>query len=141
MKAASTLQYTLPGVPSVYYGDEAGLEGGADPFNRCCFPWGGEDCELVRRYAELGRIRRENDCFAGGEFVPVSAALGCVAYARLKDGDGVIVIANMNCHSIEYYLPPEWHGAQLLLGGDSRDGSAVNIDAFSAAILKTKAAI
>ena len=40
MKMASAIQYTLPGVPSLYYGDEAGMEGYQDPFNRGCYPWG-----------------------------------------------------------------------------------------------------
>jgi glycosidase len=40
MKMASALQFTLPGVPSIYYGDEAGMQGYKDPFNRCCYPWG-----------------------------------------------------------------------------------------------------
>ena len=40
LKVASAMQYTLPGFPCVYYGDEAGMEGYRDPFNRCCYPWG-----------------------------------------------------------------------------------------------------
>ena len=40
---ASFLQFTLPGAPSIYYGDEAGMEGYRDPFNRRTFPWGRED--------------------------------------------------------------------------------------------------
>ena len=43
LKCAAALQYTLPGVPSVYYGDEAGLQGYKDPFNRGCYPWGKEN--------------------------------------------------------------------------------------------------
>ena len=42
LKLASLMQYTLPGIPCVYYGDEAGMEGYRDPFNRVCFPWGHE---------------------------------------------------------------------------------------------------
>ena len=34
LKAAMALQFFLPGVPSIYYGDEAGLQGYKDPFNR-----------------------------------------------------------------------------------------------------------
>lgn len=43
---ASFLQFTLPGAPSIYYGDEAGMEGGKDPFNRRTYPWGREDTDL-----------------------------------------------------------------------------------------------
>ncbi|MCL2798501.1 MAG: glycoside hydrolase family 13 protein, partial [Firmicutes bacterium] len=45
LKMATVLQYTLPGCPCVYYGDEAGLEGFEDPFNRRCYPWGRENQE------------------------------------------------------------------------------------------------
>ena len=37
-KLAAVIQYTLPGVPSLFYGDEAGIEGCGDPFCRAGFP-------------------------------------------------------------------------------------------------------
>jgi len=58
LKAAMALQFFLPGVPSIYYGDEAGLQGYKDPFNRRCYPWGHEDKELINYVAELGRVRK-----------------------------------------------------------------------------------
>ena len=59
MKCASLLQYFLPGVPSVYYGDEVFSEGYRDPFNRRTYPWGREDGELLEWYKKLGKIRSE----------------------------------------------------------------------------------
>ncbi len=59
LKLASMLQYLLPGVPCLYYGDEAGLEGYRDPFNRACYPWGREDAELLDWYRALGKMRAE----------------------------------------------------------------------------------
>ena len=56
---ASFLQYTLPGSPSLYYGDEALMEGHKDPFNRRPFPWGREDWELQNHFKRLGRLRRD----------------------------------------------------------------------------------
>ena len=57
LKLASLIQYLLPGVPCLYYGDEAGMEGYRDPFNRACYPWGREDQELLRWYETLGALR------------------------------------------------------------------------------------
>ena len=54
LKLAATLQYTLVGLPSLYYGDEAGLTGGSDPFCRGCYPWGNENSELLSFYKKLG---------------------------------------------------------------------------------------
>ena len=58
---AAAVQYTLPGVPCLYYGDEAGLCGMADPFNRGTYPWGREDEELVKYFQTLGQLRRSHD--------------------------------------------------------------------------------
>ena len=58
LKLASLLQFLLPGVPSVYYGDEVGLQGYEDPMNRAPFPWGKEDEEILAHYRFLGGLRK-----------------------------------------------------------------------------------
>ncbi|MCQ2491409.1 MAG: glycoside hydrolase family 13 protein [Ruminococcus sp.] len=58
LKTAMALQFFLPGVPSIYYGDEAGMQGYKDPFNRGCYPWGSEDTELINYVSELSRVRK-----------------------------------------------------------------------------------
>ena len=60
LKLASVLQYFLPGVPSLYYGDEAGMEGFEDPINRRPFPWGKEDRDILSHYQKLGELRKDN---------------------------------------------------------------------------------
>ena len=59
LQMAVFLQFTLPGCPSVYYGDEALMEGYKDPFNRRTYPWGREDKEILGFFRHLGRLRRE----------------------------------------------------------------------------------
>lgn len=59
VKIASLIQYMLPGVPCLYYGDEAGLFGHVDPFCRRFYPWGRENAELIQHYRELGKLRRQ----------------------------------------------------------------------------------
>ena len=67
LKVASTLQYTLPGVPCVFYGDETGKQGFEDPLNRGTYPWGREDTELVEHYRALGKIRAQYKDLLQGE--------------------------------------------------------------------------
>ncbi|MCQ2439978.1 MAG: glycoside hydrolase family 13 protein [Oscillospiraceae bacterium] len=67
LKLLSVLQYALPGVPCIYYGDEAGMLGGADPYNRGSFPWGREDAELTEHYRRLGVWYRAHPCLREGE--------------------------------------------------------------------------
>lgn len=63
LKLASLIQMTLPGVPCIYYGDEAGMEGYNDPFNRRCYPWGKEDSRLFAWYHALGSLRKSHRHF------------------------------------------------------------------------------
>lgn len=61
LKLAVLLQMTLPGAPSVYYGDEVGLTGGGDPDNRRVYPWtdtgGAPDTSLYATYRSLIGMR------------------------------------------------------------------------------------
>ncbi len=135
LKTAAAIQFTLPGVPSIYYGDEAGMTGYKDPFNRGCYPWGNENSELIEWYQALGKIRKENTALYDGSFHPVSEAAGCIAYVRSTYGNRIMLIANRNVHPITYYLPTDWHGAKLLLGGNGIDHTSVDIPAYGAVIL------
>ncbi len=95
MKIAATLQYTLPGVPCLYYGDEAGLEGFEDPFNRRCYPWGQEDRNCLKMYKKLGAVRtREKAILSDGKYVPMSAENGVFAFRRESDAGELVIIAN-----------------------------------------------
>lgn len=57
---ATFLQYTLPGIPSVYYGDEVGLYGFRDPYCRMAYPYGKEDTEILSFFKDLGAVRKKN---------------------------------------------------------------------------------
>lgn len=134
LKCAAALQYTLPGVPSVYYGDEAGLQGYKDPFNRGCYPWGKENQELVTFYRTMGEIRRNNKVFSDGFFSPVSSMLGCVAFRRHNENGDIMIIVNRNEHSIMYGLPELYKSAKTLYGDNIVNGE-VYIDGCSFVIL------
>ena len=135
LKIAAAIQYTLPGVPSLYYGDEAGMQGYKDPFNRVCYPWGSENQDLLSYYKKLGEIRKECHCLKEGTFFTVSEMLSCLAFTRQDKTDRIFVVVNRNEQEIDYYLPEEWKNAQSLLGEKVRNGS-VHLPALSAAILK-----
>lgn len=91
LKMAALLQYTLVGLPSLYYGDEAGLTGYGDPFCRGCYPWGKEDTELLEFYKTLGKARRACSAFKEGELSFLSVGLGYVIFSR-TDGESTAII-------------------------------------------------
>jgi len=96
LKIASAVQYTVYGVPSVFYGDEAGLEGYHDPFCRKPFPWGKENAEILDFYKKLGAIRAENSVFADGEFKLEYAEGGFISYSREKNGEKISIAVNVS---------------------------------------------
>ena len=97
LKIAAALQYTAYGIPSVFYGDEVGLEGYGDPFCRMPFPWSDIDgtyrSEILDYYKMLGKMRKD-EVFDGGDFKIFSHTENAIAYAREKNGRRILVIAN-----------------------------------------------
>jgi len=96
LKLASALQFTLPGVPCVYYGDEAGMDGGADPFNRRCYPWGYEDQQLISWYKKLSHIRKAQPCFKDGKYELAEARSGVFSFTRGEDDGRVLTAVNVS---------------------------------------------
>jgi len=135
MKLISAIQFTLPGVPCIYYGDEAGLEGGRDPFNRGCYPWGGEDTGLLEHYKLLGEIRKTCPALIDGEFEQISAAGGCLAFARTERNNSVLTVANRSDSEISFKLDERWHTSKVLLGHEPVCDGSIRVAACSAAIL------
>lgn len=137
LKLASVIQFTLPGVPCIYYGDEAGMQGYKDPFNRFFFPWGKENIQITEHYKKLGQMRRGCDCLKQGEFYTLSEMLGCLAYIRKGTKDSILVIINRNDHNISYHLPYDWHSTECVFGNKSVNHE-VELDALGAVVLRRK---
>lgn len=91
---AYTLLYFLPGLPCLYYGDEAGVSGWRDPFNRTPYPWGHEDAELTACFRLLGRIYRENPFLADASFTPIVSTGDLFLYTRKGNGRALSVAVN-----------------------------------------------
>ena len=83
---ASFLQYTLPGSPSLYYGDEACMEGYRDPFNRRPYPWGREDPEFLAHFLRLGQLRKEFEALRLGDIQFFEACDKHVGFTRSYKG-------------------------------------------------------
>lgn len=96
LKIASLLQFTLCGVPSVYYGDETGMQGYGDPLNRQTYPWDNQDVELIKWYKFLGNLRSKYSAFANGEFCEIYAQGGTFIFKRSTDKSEVMIAINLD---------------------------------------------
>ena len=109
---------SMPGVPCVYYGDEAGLEGAADPFCRRTFPWGHEDRDLQAYYKRLIALRHAHPVLRSGYcrvFAPCPDVL-CVlrtfeggkdAFGREQENELAITMINRSARAQEIFLTAE----------------------------------
>ena len=93
---AAFLQYTLPGSPSLYYGDEAGMEGHKDPFNRRTYPWGRENRMLLEFYRQLGQMRKTCQALRLGDIDFTYATDHRLAFVRRYKEKSVRIYVNRN---------------------------------------------
>lgn len=103
LKMATAMLYTLPGLPTIYYGDEAGLQGFKDPFCRRCMPWDNIDKTIYEWYRVLGDIRKE-DVLKDGEYSEDVCENGVFSFIRKKGNNQLITIINNSNYEYIYHL-------------------------------------
>ena len=85
LQMAYTALATLPGVPSIFYGDEAGMQGYGDPFNRLPFPWHRINKDILSHYQTIGRLRKENPVYREGSFALLRLDEYVLIFIRFDD--------------------------------------------------------
>ncbi len=118
VRLAALVLFTFPGSPTVYYGDEAGMEGFEDPLNRGTYPWGREDSALLDYFARLGTLRRETPCLQRGgiEYLCTSGSL--LVYARSGEGQRLVTAVNAGESAQTFSFPCPDPAVQDRLSGE-----------------------
>jgi glycosidase len=98
---ATVLQFCLPGSPSIYYGDEALMQGGKDPFNRRTYPWGREDAQLLEHFRMLGQLRKKSKALQLGDAEFYLAADGEIGFYRTWENQRIKIYVNRNTDVFE----------------------------------------
>ncbi len=136
VRMAALLQYTLPGVPCIYYGDEIGMQGYLDPFCRGCFPWDDMDEALLAFYRKLGEIRtkRYPEIFQGGAYREVFADSACLVFERRKGERRLYIYCNNSAS--EYRMKFDGTARELLSG--KREKGVLEIRAHAYGIVEVE---
>jgi len=123
LRLAAFLQFTLPGMASIYYGDEAGAEGFDDPFCRRYYPWGREDTELRDYFAHLARLKNNTYALKEGSVWVERAGDGVLIFKRPTQSETAWICVNRSKH--ELLLPK---GMELRFGSNvSFDGEQYRV--------------
>lgn len=106
-KMAVTIQMTMPGVPLIYYGDEAGVLGGKDPLNRKTYPWGNENKVILDFYRYITALRNRYDSLKKGdiEFYRIDKDVLC--YKRTINKENILIVINRNEHKSFHIIADE----------------------------------
>lgn len=111
------LQFTMIGTPCIYYGDEIGMMGYKDPFNRACFDWENRDEDIFQHIRALCEMRKKHrDFFAEAKFMPVSFTDSICCYLRIKGGEAVFVAVNRSLGTCKLPKLTEFTQTETILG-------------------------
>ncbi|MEO7839273.1 MAG: glycoside hydrolase family 13 protein, partial [Anaerolineales bacterium] len=111
LRIASLIQFTMPGAPTVYYGDEVGMTGDDDPDDRRTYPWpdlgGSPDTNLFAHYQTLSGLRRQNPALTDGDIRILLADddADVVAYGRKLNNQAAVVVVNRGDQSQSVAIP------------------------------------
>ena len=95
LRMAAVIQFTMPGSPTIYYGDEAGRQGFEDPFNRRTYPWGAEDREILAFYRRLCEVRADSETLIRGELrFDTGENDALLRYERTLGRSRIIILVN-----------------------------------------------
>ncbi len=135
LELATIFQMTFPGAPGIYYGDEFEMEGGDDPGCRGAVDWTGPDTGMSRVIPELAELRRKERALRLGEFRPVAAGDGLVAFAREAESRRIVVAINRGSLPAGFRL--DVPTSSLVWGSGEVEGGECIVQERSAVILAT----
>ena len=121
LRLGALVLFAFPGSPTIYYGDEAGLEGFEDPFNRRTFPWGREDEELLAWYRALGAARGQLEALRRGELTWLYTRGRVLAFLRGEGERAVLAAVNAGDRPEAITLP--WPARDWMTGGELPAGA------------------
>ena len=137
LRMAYAILATVPGIPAIFYGDEAGLEGYHDPFNRMPYPWGREDHKLINYFRQIGRIRRDNSVYKEGDFKLLYVDTSTLIFERYDKEFSYVTFVNNTklLRKVEFSS----EACSLISSDDTNEVSRIyDLPAYTAQIFKIK---
>ena len=119
LKVAAVIQFTLPGVPSIYYGDEVGMCGFGDPFCRGFHTWEDGDIQLLEFYKQLCAVRK-CDAFKDGDYIPLSVENGHLVFLRQSKTAKALIAVNCGDY-FEMPISTDFKNPKIF-GTEAKDG-------------------
>lgn len=104
----------LPGIFSIFYGDEVGLPGVGNLANRAPYPWGHRDKDLLKYFRQLGKIRKQEQFLRKAELKIVKIDHEQFVFERYDENNKILVIVSRTHHVSKVNLPEEYKDAKVI---------------------------
>ncbi|MBE0640755.1 MAG: hypothetical protein IH599_01885 [Bacteroidales bacterium] len=122
VEAMTVLSYTLPGMPMIYSGQEAGMNKRLRFFDKDTIPW--QEHSMRQLYTDLGQLKHTHPSLMNGEqggeirFVEGNDPGEQLAFVRSKDGAELLVIVNLSTELVDLSLDMASDATWVPLGSD-----------------------
>ena len=134
MKSHATALAFLPGMFTIFYGDEVGMRGIGNLLNRGTYPWGHEDMELLEFYKRLLKSRRSEEFLKEADVRMVRIDENHFVYERFDDNEKAIIIASRVDRETEIAIPEEYENAKIVFS--TGENSNTTLAPYGAIVLK-----
>lgn len=123
MKVATTIQYFMPGNPCIYYGDEIGMYGYKDPFNRKCFEWDKIDEDMHKFFVQIGKLRKQNKFLSNAEIKIIQADENLFMFERYNENNNILVAVNRTENEVNINIPDKYKFGKYIFGNEYDDSN------------------
>lgn len=120
-KVATTIQYFLPGNPCIYYGDEIGMYGYKDPFNRKCFEWDKIDKDIHSFFVSIGKLRKQNKFLSYAETRIIQADENLFIFERFDKNNNMLIAVNRTENKVNINIPLKYKYGKYIYGNEYDD--------------------
>ena len=104
----------LPGIFSIFYGDEVGTKGIGNLVNRAPYPWGKRDKDLLKYFRELGKIRKKEQFLRTAEFRKIKIDHEQFVFERYNDKESIIVYVSRTHNISLVNLPEKYKDGEII---------------------------
>ena len=114
LKSHITTLAFMPGILSIFYGDEAGVDGLGNLSNRKTFPWGNEDQDLVEFFTSIGKVRLNNKFLEQAELNMLKVNRDYLMFERTTNNESAIIAVNRTDQNQPIELPEEYQDKEII---------------------------
>ena len=124
----------LPGIFSIFYGDEVGITGIGNLANRAPYPWTHKDKDLLKFFRVLGKIRQREKFLKNAEIRILKIDHEQFVFERYDKNDKILVVASRTHRTTKVDLPEEYKIAEILF--KVQGSNKKQLSSFGAIVIK-----